>query len=92
MSRSPGILVDNNQCCLHSSRSSFNGSCFAPDAKTNIFESSGVMGGKKKVCVIGSGVVGLTTAVKLLEECHPDVEVLLDINDANGQYSCEGAQ
>ena len=50
------------------------------------------MGGKKRVCVIGSGVVGLTTAVKLLEECHPDVEVLLDINDAYGQYSCEGAQ
>ena len=33
------------------------------------------------MCVIGSGVVGLTTAVKLLEDCHPDVEVLLDIND-----------
>ena len=40
-------------------------------------ESSGIMGGKKRVCVIGSGVVGLTTAVKLLEECHTDVEVLL---------------
>ena len=38
------------------------------------------MGGKKRVCVIGSGVVGLTTAVKLLEDCHTDVEVL-DITD-----------
>jgi len=35
----------------------------------------GVMGGKKRICVIGSGVVGLTTAVKLLEDCHSDVEV-----------------
>ena len=43
------------------------------------------------MCVIGSGVVGLTTAVKLLEDCHPDVEVLLYINDTNAQYSCEGA-
>ena len=57
----------------------------------NFLESSGVMGGKKRVCVIGSGVVGLTTAVKLLEDCHPDVEVLLYINDTNAQYSCEGA-
>ena len=38
------------------------------------------MGGKKRVCVIGSGVVGLTTAVKLLEDCQADVEVL-DITD-----------
>ena len=61
------------------------------DAQTNILESSGVMGVKKRVCVVGSGVVGLTTAVKLLEDCHPDVEVLLYINDTNAQYSCEGA-
>jgi len=34
------------------------------------------MVGKKKICVIGSGVVGLTTAVKLLENCQQaDVEV-----------------
>ena len=39
------------------------------------------MGGKKRVCVIGSGVVGLTAAVKLLEDCHTDVEVPLDITD-----------
>ena len=53
---------------------------FAPrfeDAQTKFQESSGIMGGKKRVCVIGSGVVGLTTAVKLLEDCHTDVEVLL---------------
>ena len=51
------------------------------------------MGGKKRVCVIGSGVVGLTTAVKLLEDCHTDVEVL-DITDLMMViiHSCEDAQ
>ena len=28
------------------------------------------------MCVIGSGVVGLSTAVKLLEDCNADVEVI----------------
>ena len=43
------------------------------------------------MCVIGSGVVGLTTAVKLLEDCHTDVEVLLDISDLayDDHNSCE---
>ena len=57
-------------------------------------KSSGVMGGKKRVCVIGSGVVGLTTAVKLLEDCHTDVEVPLDITDLayDGHYLYEATQ
>ena len=54
----------------------------------NLCRASGIMGGKKMVCVIGSGVVGLTTAVKLLEDCHPDVEVL----DFTSHHSCEIAQ
>ena len=91
MSRSPGILVGVNQYCLHSFWSLLRAHVLHQTQKPTFFESSGVMGGKKRVCVVGSGVVGLTTAVKLLEECHPDVEVLLYINDTNAQYSCEGA-
>ena len=43
---------------------------------------------KKKICVIGSGVVGLTTAVKLLENCQQtDVEVVRNLNNIHHAYS-----